>query len=85
MKMSKNKLLLYLMIIIAIILAIPSIVYLINNKSVDGFNSYYTYTLIKSNNMQTRTISAIIVIRTNACFQCSLFSHCKKRKNYFQK
>ena len=62
--MKKNKILLYLMALIAIILCVPSIVYLIASKTVDGFDSYYTYTLIKSNNMQTRIISAIIVVRT---------------------
>ena len=61
--MKKDKILLYLMILIAIILCIPSIVYLVANKTVDGFDSYYTYALIKSNSMQTRIISAVIVIR----------------------
>ena len=61
--MKRNKILLYLMVLIAIILCVPSIVYLINNKTVDGFDSYYTYTLIKSNNMQTRIISTIIIVR----------------------
>ena len=40
-----NTILPFLMIIIAIILCIPSITYLIENKTVDGFNSYYTYDL----------------------------------------
>lgn len=66
--MKKNKLLLYLMILIAIILCTPSVVYLINNKTVDGFDSYYTYTLIKSNNIQTRVISAIIIVRVIISF-----------------
>ena len=66
--MKKNKLLLYLMILIAIILCTPSVVYLINNKTVDGFDSYYTYTLVKSSNIQTRVISAIIIVRVTISF-----------------
>ena len=63
--MKKNKKILpYLMVLIAIILCIPSITYLIKNKTVDGFDSYYTYTLVKSDSMLTRIISAIIVIRS---------------------
>ena len=62
--MKNNKILLYIMVLISIILCIPSIVYLVSNKTVDGFDSYYTYTLIKSNNMQIRVISTIIIIRT---------------------
>ena len=64
----KNKILLYLMVLIALILCIPSIVYLINNKTVDGFDSYYTYTLVKSNNMAIRIASAIIVVRVITSF-----------------
>lgn len=58
----KNKILIFFVVIIAIILAIPSILYLINNKTVDGFDAYYTYTLIKSDIHSVRIKSAIIVI-----------------------
>lgn len=58
----RNKILISFMVIIAIILAIPSILYLINNKTVDGFDAYYTYTLVKSDIQSTRIKSAIIVI-----------------------
>lgn len=39
--MKKERIYLYLMIILSIMLCIPSVIYLINNKTVDGFNSYY--------------------------------------------
>lgn len=42
--MKKNKPLIYLMIIISIALCIPSIIYLINTKTVDGFKLYYSLT-----------------------------------------
>jgi len=61
-KMIKSKILLYLMIIITIILCIPSILYLIENKTVDGFDAYYTYTLKPWDNLKTGLINGIIVI-----------------------
>lgn len=60
--MKKNKLLIYLMIIISIALCIPSVIYLINTKTVDGFNSYYTYTLEKYTNLSNGCIQGIIFI-----------------------
>ena len=52
--MKKNKIFIYLIILISIILCIPSIIYLISNGTVNGFQGYYTYTLNKSNNETTR-------------------------------
>lgn len=60
--MNKLKILLYLMIILSIILCIPSIIYLINNKTVDGFDSYYTYTLKPWTDEATGLMNGIIVI-----------------------
>ena len=57
-----NKILPYLAIIISIILCIPSIIYLINNKTVDGFNSYYTYTLKEYSGKTAGILDGIIVI-----------------------
>ena len=48
--MKKGKIYVCLMVLISVILCLPSILYLINNKTVDGFNAYYTYTLIRSEN-----------------------------------
>ena len=60
--MKNNKVLLYLMALIAIILCVPSIIYLINNKTVDGFSAYYTYTLQPWNNMLEGLMSGIIIV-----------------------
>ena len=61
--MKKNKtVLLYLMIAISIILCIPSILYLIINKTVDQFNGYYTYSLIKTGNLNICILNGIIVV-----------------------
>lgn len=65
--MKKNRFLLYLMIIIAVTLCIPSVFYLISNKTVDGFNSYYTYTLQQWNNETIGLASGIIVIGLLLC------------------
>lgn len=60
--MNKSKLLIYVIIVISIVLCIPSMMYLINNKTVDGFDGYYTFLLIKSTDLETRILSGIIVI-----------------------
>ena len=61
--MKKNKtVLLYLMIAISIILCIPSILYLIMNKTVDQFNGYYTYTLVKTGNLNFGILNGVIVV-----------------------
>ena len=60
--MKSNKILLYLMIIISIILCIPSIIYLIINGTVDGFDSYYTYTLSRTEDEIVNITSGVLVI-----------------------
>ena len=60
--MNKYKSLLYIMIVISVILCIPSIIYLINNHTVDGFDAYYTYTLTNYTNKTIGLLSGIIII-----------------------
>lgn len=50
------------MIAISIILCIPSILYLIMNKTVDQFNGYYTYTLVKTGNLNFGILNGVIVV-----------------------
>ena len=82
--MKKNKLLLYTMILIAIILCIPSIRYLLNYHTVNGFNSYYTYTLEKSNHPTMRMISGCIVIGLVLLFSVIYLRIVQKEKEIFK-
>lgn len=79
----KNKILIFFVVIIAIILAIPSILYLINNKTVDGFDAYYTYTLVKSDIQSVRIKSAIIVIGLLMIFGILYVEIIKKENEIF--
>ena len=81
--MKKEKILIYLMILISIILCIPSIVYLINNGTVDGFDAYYTYTLVKSDSEIVRFGSGIIVIGLLIAFSIIYFLLIKKENKIF--
>lgn len=60
--MKKNKILICLMIAISITLCIPSVIYLITNKTVDGFNSYYSYTLQKYTNAYNGCIQGVVYL-----------------------
>ena len=82
--MKKNKILLYLMIIVSIILCIPSIMYLVTNKTVDGFNAYYTYTLTRSNDTRIGTLNGIIVIGALLIFSFIYYLIIKKQKELFK-
>lgn len=83
--MKRNKIILLgLMILIAFILLIPSILYLVNNKTVDGFDSYYTYTLVKSNNETARLISGISVIGLIIIFSVCYLLVIKQQKEIFK-
>lgn len=82
--MKKNKILLYAVILISIIMCIPSIIYLIDNKTVDGFDAYYTFTLVKSNNMIVRCISGIVVIGLLLIFALLYFKIIKKQDKIFK-
>lgn len=82
--MKNNKILLYLMILVSIMLCIPSIIYLIANGTVDGFNSYYTYTLSKSDNDVVRIFSGILVIGLLLIFSALYLLITKKEKQIFK-
>ena len=76
--------LLFLMIIIAIILCIPSITYLIENKTVDGFNSYYTYDLNGYKGKIAGTFDGIIVIGLLMIFSILYFYIVKESESIFK-
>jgi len=82
--MKKSKISIYLMILISIILCVPSIIYLINNKTVDGFDSYYTYTLYKWSDPATGIMSGIIVIGLLLVFSILYFFIIKKENKIFK-
>lgn len=82
--MKKSRLLIILMILISIILCVPSIIYLINNKTVDGFNSYYTYTLENWTDYKTGLISGIIVIGLLLVYSIIYLILIKKQKEIFK-
>lgn len=78
--MNKNRILIYLMVLISIILCIPSVIYLINNGTIDEFNSYYTYTLEKNNNSSYGLRDGIIVVGLILVFSI-LYLYVIKREN----
>lgn len=82
--MKNNKIFLYLMIIVAIMLCIPSIMYLVNNKTVDGFSGYYTYNLQPINNEKTGMLNGIIVIGLLLIFSVIYFAIIKHEKKIFK-
>ena len=82
--MKNSKIILYLMVIVSIILCIPSIIYLINNKTVDGFDGYYTYVLSRTGISTIAIISAIVVIGTLLLFSILYLIIIKKEKEIFK-
>lgn len=82
--MKKNNVLLYLMIVVSSILCIPSILYLVNNKTVDGFDAYYTYTLVKSNNVTIGMLNGIILIGLLLVFSIIYLLIIKNEKQIFK-
>lgn len=82
--MKKSKILIYLMILISIVLCIPSISYLINNKTVDGFDAYYTFTLMKSDSETVRLISGITVIGLLLIFSILYIFTIKREEKIFK-
>lgn len=82
--MKKYRMLIYLTILISIVLCVPSIIYLINNGTVDGFDSYYTYTLKKTNNEMTGIISGIIIIGLLLIFSILYLFIIKKESKIFK-
>ena len=81
--MKKNKWIIFIMVVIAILLCIPSIRYLMKYKTVDGFNAYYTYGLEKSNNEVVRFKSGIIVVGLVTIFGLFYLFIIKKEKDTF--
>lgn len=82
--MKKNNVLLYLMIVVSIILCIPSILYLVTDKTVDGFDAYYTYTLVKSNNTIIGGLNGIIFIGLLLVFSVIYLKIIKNDKQIFK-
>ena len=82
--MKNNRILLYIMILISIMLCIPSIIYLVINGTVDGFDSYYTYTLSRSENETVNIISGILVIGLFLLFSIVYLLIIKKEKSIFK-
>ena len=81
--MKKSKILIYLMILISIILCVPSISYLIKKGTVDGFNSYYTYTLELWNNQKTGLMSGILIIGLLIIYSILYILLIRKEKKIF--
>ena len=82
--MKNKKILLYQMIVVSILLCIPSILYLLVNKTVDGFDSYYTYSLVKTGNLPIGIINGIIVIGLLLLFSMLYIFMVKEEKNIFK-
>ena len=82
--MKNNKILLYLIILISIILCIPSVIYLIINGTVDGFDSYYTYTLSRTENEMINITSGILVIGLFLLFSILYLLIIKKEESIFK-
>lgn len=82
--MKNSKILIYLMIIVAIMLCIPSILYLANNKTVDGFSAYYTYNLQPINNQINGILNGIIIIGLLLVFSIIYFMIIKHEKEIFK-
>ena len=81
--MKKYKILVYLMILVSMILCMPSIMYLINNKTVDQFDGYYTYSLIRTDNLIIRIMSGLLVIGILLLFGYIYINICKHEKQIF--
>ena len=82
--MKNKKILLYLMIAISLILCIPSLTYLTTNKTVDGFDGFYTFSLYKSGDINISTISAFVFIGMILLFSILYIYIIKKDKELFK-
>ena len=82
--MKNKKILLYLMIAISLILCIPSLTYLTTNKTVDGFDGFYTFSLYKSGDINISTISAFVFIGLILLFSILYIYIIKKDKELFK-
>lgn len=82
--MNKYKSLLFIMIVISVILCVPSVLYLINNKTVDGFDYYYTYSLTKYEGITRGIKDGIFIIGLLLVFSIIYFLLIKNEKSIFQ-
>lgn len=82
--MNKNKMLIFFTIIIAIMLCIPSIDYLITNGTIDKFNSWYSYELIRPRNAMHGITNGIIIISLLLIFSFLYFLIIKKQNKIFK-
>lgn len=82
--MKKDKFLLYLILIISITLCVPSVCYLFSNKTVDGFDSYYTYTLQNWKNETIGLVSGIAVIGLLLCMFIAYLLTIKQENRIFK-
>ena len=82
--MKKSKILLYLMIAIAITLCVPSMIYLFNNKTINGFQEYYTFTLQPFKNMEEGLKGGLIFICLLMLFSILYLLIVKKENKIFK-
>ncbi len=83
--MKKSKMILFLMLLIAIILCLPSIFYLLSHRTISGFDAYYTYTLTKSNSHQIGLLSGGLVIGLLLLFSLCYGWMIQKEKEIFHR
>lgn len=82
--MKTNKICKILMIFIAIMLCIPSIMYIVRNGTVDGFNCYFSYNLQKNNNEKMGIINYYVFISFITIFSILYLVILKEEKNIFK-
>jgi len=82
--MKKNKILICLLILISIILCIPSVIYLINYKTVDGFNSYFSFTLQRVADPERGLIDGKVFIGLFLIFSILYFMILKRSNMIFK-
>lgn len=80
----KNTILKTLVIIITVLLCVPSLMYLINNNTVDQFDSYYTYSLNGYGGENRGTIEGIVVIGLLLLYSIIYLVLLKKNKECFK-
>ena len=80
----KNTILKTLVIIITVLLCVPSLMYLINNNTVDQFDSYYTYSLNGYGGENRGIIEGIVVIGLLLLYSIIYLVLLKKNKECFK-
>lgn len=82
--MNKYKSLLYIMTVISVILCVPSVLYLINNRTVNGFENYYTYSLTRYEGVIRGIKDGILIIGLLLIFSIIYFLLIKNEKKIFK-